>query len=162
MRGKLMTQGLEKAPHRSLLSALGLTREEMDRPLIGVVNAANETIREIQLSPDVFAAPPNPHLVYEAVKHDICLSSISGGTDIVSCFALGNPTLPVWRGELQCRGPALGAPVQREDVLLAEREAHALAEVGGGLLRGEKLSSHSIKLRDIHPRITSAALFHQR
>jgi len=37
-------------------------------PKVAVVNAANETIREIQLSPDVFAAPPNPHLVYEAVK----------------------------------------------------------------------------------------------
>ena len=34
----------------------------------------------------------------------MCLSSISGGTDIISCFALGCPTRPVWRGELQCRG----------------------------------------------------------
>jgi acetoacetyl-CoA synthetase len=49
-------------------------------------------------------APESFDYVYEAVKQDICLSSISGGTDIVSCFALGNPTLPVWRGELQCRG----------------------------------------------------------
>jgi dihydroxy-acid dehydratase len=39
-----MTHGLEKAPHRSLLYALGLTREEMDRPLIGVVNSANEIV----------------------------------------------------------------------------------------------------------------------
>ncbi|MGA4533060.1 acetoacetate--CoA ligase [Ectopseudomonas chengduensis] len=48
--------------------------------------------------------------VYRDVKRDLCLSSISGGTDIVSCFALGNPTLPVWRGELQCKG--LGMDVQ--------------------------------------------------
>jgi acetoacetyl-CoA synthetase len=48
--------------------------------------------------------------VYRAFKADLCLSSISGGTDIVSCFALGNPTLPVWRGELQCKG--LGMDVQ--------------------------------------------------
>jgi acetoacetyl-CoA synthetase len=48
--------------------------------------------------------------VYRDVKADLCLSSISGGTDIVSCFALGNPTLPVWRGELQCKG--LGMDVQ--------------------------------------------------
>ncbi|MGG2397993.1 acetoacetate--CoA ligase [Pseudomonas sp. SH1-B] len=48
--------------------------------------------------------------VYRDVKRDVCLSSISGGTDIVSCFALGNPTLPVWRGELQCKG--LGMDVQ--------------------------------------------------
>ncbi|WP_374323268.1 acetoacetate--CoA ligase [Aquipseudomonas alcaligenes] len=48
--------------------------------------------------------------VYRDIKADLCLSSISGGTDIVSCFALGNPTLPVWRGELQCKG--LGMEVQ--------------------------------------------------
>lgn len=48
--------------------------------------------------------------VYRDIKADVCLSSISGGTDIVSCFALGNPVLPVWRGELQCKG--LGMDVQ--------------------------------------------------
>jgi acetoacetyl-CoA synthetase len=48
--------------------------------------------------------------VYREIKSDLCLSSISGGTDIVSCFALGNPLLPVWRGELQCKG--LGMDVQ--------------------------------------------------
>jgi acetoacetyl-CoA synthetase len=48
--------------------------------------------------------------VYREIKSDLCLSSISGGTDIVSCFALGNPVLPVWRGELQCKG--LGMDVQ--------------------------------------------------
>lgn len=44
MRSKKMTGGLEKAPHRSLLYALGLTREEISRPLVGVVNAANEVV----------------------------------------------------------------------------------------------------------------------
>lgn len=42
--------------------------------------------------------------LYQQVKHDICVSSISGGTDIISCFALGNPILPVYQGELQCLG----------------------------------------------------------
>ena len=41
--------------------------------------------------------------VYAHVKKDLCLSSISGGTDIVACFAGGCPIVPVWRGELQCR-----------------------------------------------------------
>jgi acetoacetyl-CoA synthetase len=59
-------------------------------------------------------APESFDYVYEAVKHDICLSSISGGTDIVSCFALGNPTLPVWRGELQCRGLGMAVDVYDE------------------------------------------------
>lgn len=50
------------------------------------------------------------HYVYRDIKEDLCLSSISGGTDIISCFALGNPTLPVYPGELQCRG--LGMKVE--------------------------------------------------
>ena len=39
-----MKRGLEKAPHRSLLYALGLTREEMDRPFVGIVNSASEIV----------------------------------------------------------------------------------------------------------------------
>ncbi len=42
--------------------------------------------------------------VYRSIKPDVLLASISGGTDIVSCFALGCPLRPVHRGELQCRG----------------------------------------------------------
>jgi acetoacetyl-CoA synthetase len=42
--------------------------------------------------------------VYRQIKGDVRLSSIAGGTDLISCFALGNPILPVYRGELQCRG----------------------------------------------------------
>ncbi len=49
--------------------------------------------------------------VYEQIKQDMCLSSISGGTDIISCFALGNPVMPVYRGELQCRGLAMQVEV---------------------------------------------------
>jgi acetoacetyl-CoA synthetase len=59
--------------------------------------------------------------VYEHVKTDVLLGSISGGTDIVSCFALANPMLPVYRGELQCRG--LGMNV------------HAVNETGDSLIQ---------------------------
>jgi acetoacetyl-CoA synthetase len=55
--------------------------------------------------------PESFDYVYECVKRDLCLASISGGTDIVSCFALGAPTLPVWRGELQCRGLGMAVDV---------------------------------------------------
>jgi acetoacetyl-CoA synthetase len=48
--------------------------------------------------------------VYQKIKTDLCLSSISGGTDIVSCFVLGNPVGPVWRGEIQA--PGLGMAVE--------------------------------------------------
>ena len=53
--------------------------------------------------------------VYEHIKQDMCLSSISGGTDIISCFALGNPVLPVYRGELQCRGLGMKVEVWNDD-----------------------------------------------
>ena len=46
--------------------------------------------------------------VYEAIKQDLHLASISGGTDIVSCFVLGDPTAPVYRGEIQAAGPRHG------------------------------------------------------
>jgi acetoacetyl-CoA synthetase len=48
--------------------------------------------------------------VYEHVKRDVNLASMSGGTDLISCFVNGNPLLPVWRGEIQCR--ALGMKVE--------------------------------------------------
>ena len=60
-------------------------------------------------------APESFDYVYQCVKEDVCLSSISGGTDIVSCFALGSPTLPVWRGEIQCRGLGMEVEVFDED-----------------------------------------------
>ena len=54
-------------------------------------------------------APESFDFVYEHVKQDIHLASISGGTDIISCFVGGNPIGPVWRGEIQAR--ALGMNV---------------------------------------------------
>jgi acetoacetyl-CoA synthetase len=53
--------------------------------------------------------------VYRHVKGDVRLSSISGGTDIISCFALGNPIAPVWRGELQARGLGMAVDVFDDD-----------------------------------------------
>ena len=56
-------------------------------------------------------APEGFDFVYEHVSPDLCLSSISGGTDIVSCFVLGNPTGPVWRGEIQVAGLGMAVEV---------------------------------------------------
>jgi len=61
--------------------------------------------------------------VYDAIKPDVHLASISGGTDIVSCFVGGNPNAPVWAGEIQ--GPALGM-----DVDVFDAEGHPTAEAG--------------------------------
>jgi acetoacetyl-CoA synthetase len=80
--------------------------------LVPVKDYALDTVRAI-FSTGSPLAPESFDYVYECIKHDVCLSSISGGTDIVSCFAIGNPTLPVWRGELQCRG--LGMAVEAYD-----------------------------------------------
>ena len=55
----------------------------------------------------------NFDFVYGEWKENVQLASISGGTDIISCFVLGNPILPVHRGELQCRG--LGMKVESFD-----------------------------------------------
>jgi acetoacetyl-CoA synthetase len=68
-------------------------------------------------------SPASFDYVYAQVKNDVQLASIAGGTDLISCFALGNPLLPVRRGELQCRG--LGMKVE---VFTAE----------GRSVRGEK------------------------
>jgi acetoacetyl-CoA synthetase len=53
--------------------------------------------------------------VYQKIKPDLCLSSISGGTDIIGCFVLGNPTLPVYRGEIQCRGLGMKVEIWNEE-----------------------------------------------
>jgi len=55
--------------------------------------------------------PENYDYIYDRINGDVCLASISGGTDIVSCFVLGNPTLPVYRGEIQCRGLGMAVDV---------------------------------------------------
>ncbi|PWL19414.1 acetoacetate--CoA ligase [Falsochrobactrum shanghaiense] len=61
------------------------------------------------LSPEGFA------FVYEAIKKDVHLASISGGTDIVSCFVLGVPTEPVWLGEIQGAGLGMAVDVWDDD-----------------------------------------------
>ncbi|MCW8884546.1 MAG: acetoacetate--CoA ligase [Motiliproteus sp.] len=53
--------------------------------------------------------------VYRDIKADLLLASISGGTDIVSCFALGCPILPVYRGELQCLGLGMAVDIFDDD-----------------------------------------------
>ncbi|MEZ4287732.1 MAG: hypothetical protein R3A47_06215 [Polyangiales bacterium] len=60
------------------------------------------------LSPDAF------DFVYRDIKNDVQLASISGGTDIVSCFVLGDPTKPVRRGEIQTKGLGMDVRVFNE------------------------------------------------
>jgi len=64
-----------------------------------------ETVRMI-CSTGSPLAPESFDFVYQDIKSDVHLASVSGGTDICGCFVLGVPTLPVWRGEIQA--PAVG------------------------------------------------------
>ena len=60
-------------------------------------------------------APSSYDFVYKNVKTDLQLSSIAGGTELISCFAVGNPILPVYRGEIQCRGLGMKMEIFNED-----------------------------------------------
>jgi acetoacetyl-CoA synthetase len=72
-------------------------------------------------------APESFDFVYERIKEDIHLASISGGTDIVGCFVGGDPTGPVWRGEIQAR--LLGMAVE-----VFDEEGHPVREQKGELV----------------------------
>ena len=78
----------------------------------GLVPAKSHKLTALRtiLSTGSALAPESYDYVYREIKADVLLASISGGTDIISCFALGNPLMPVYRGELQCRG--LGMDVE--------------------------------------------------
>ncbi|MEJ2400047.1 MAG: acetoacetate--CoA ligase [Xanthomonadales bacterium] len=60
-------------------------------------------------------APASYDYVYREIKQNLCLSSIAGGTDIVSCFLAGSPILPVYRGELQCAALGMDVRILRDD-----------------------------------------------
>ena len=59
--------------------------------------------------------PESFDFVYQDIKADVQLASISGGTDILSCFVGGSPILPVWRGEIQAKGLAMASDVWSDD-----------------------------------------------
>ncbi len=68
-----------------------------------IKNNKLSTLRAI-LSTGSPLAPESFDYAYKSIKKDVMLSSIAGGTDIISCFVLGNPNLPIYRGEIQCCG----------------------------------------------------------
>ena len=82
------------------------------RPLMGAPSVEEQNFEPLQGAPTIrtIASTGSPlsdesfEYVYRDWMPDVQLSSISGGTDIISCFMLGCPTLPVYRGEIQCRG----------------------------------------------------------
>eukprot|EP00119_Amphimedon_queenslandica_P018263 XP_019858682.1 PREDICTED: uncharacterized protein LOC100637012 [Amphimedon queenslandica] len=95
----------------------------------GFESSRRHTLKSLKtiLSTGSPLAPEGFDFVYRSIKRDICLSSISGGTDIMGCFALGNPTAPVRRGELQCSGLGL-------DVRAFDDDGHSLVGEKGELV----------------------------
>lgn len=67
------------------------------------------------LSTGSVLSPESFDWVYDSFKGDVTLASITGGTDILSCFALGQPDAPVRRGELQCAGLGMATEVYGDD-----------------------------------------------
>ncbi len=100
-----MTAFGTSAKHIDALAKLALRPRETH----GLASLRTLTSTGSPLSPESF------EYVYGAIKQDVLLSSISGGTDIVSCFVLGSPLLPVWKGEIQCRGLGLKVEVYDDD-----------------------------------------------
>jgi acetoacetyl-CoA synthetase len=95
----------------------------------GLKPAASHNLKSLRtvLSTGSPLSPESFRYVYRDVKADVCLSSISGGTDIISCFVLGNECLPVFEGELQC--PGLGMAVEVWD-----SDGNAIREAKGELV----------------------------
>ncbi len=79
----------------------------------GYESSANHDLSTLQTlcSTGSVLVPESYDYVYNSLKQDLCLASISGGTDIISCFILGSPILPVYRGECQCRGLGMAVEV---------------------------------------------------
>ena len=67
------------------------------------------------LSTGSVLVPEGFDYVYEHVKQDVCLASISGGTDLCGCFVAGDPTGAVWRGEIQAPALAMDVATLRDD-----------------------------------------------
>ncbi len=93
------------------------------------------------------------HYVYNKIKRDVHLASISGGTDILGCFLIGNPCLPVWDGEIQCA--ALGVAV---DVF--DSDGNPLKHDKGELVCTKPIPSYPIGFwNDINNRKLLSAYF---
>jgi acetoacetyl-CoA synthetase len=108
-------------PHRlfTLVDAAGITLFGVSAKYIDAVNKSGITPRETHsletmrtiTSTGSPLAPESFDFVYRDIRTDVHLASISGGTDIVSCFVGGNPNLAVWRGEIQVPGLAMDVDV---------------------------------------------------
>jgi len=110
---------------------------------------------EVILSTGSPLLPEQYDYVYQTIKKDVQLSSISGGTDIVGCFMLGAPVVPVYRGEIQCLGLAL-------DVVALDEHGVAVIEQEGELVCRNTFPNRPVAfLNDDSNELMKAAYFNQ-
>ena len=110
---------------------------------------------EIILSTGSPLLPEQYDYVYQKIKKNVQLSSISGGTDIVGCFMLGNPTMPVYRGEIQCLGLGL-------DVAAINEKGETLIEEEGELVCLQTFPNRPVSFLDDEENVKiNAAYFNQ-
>ena len=112
------------------INIFGVSAKYIDAIKKNTVNVKNShrlTSLQTILSTGSPLAQESFDYVYATIKSDVCLSSISGGTDIISCFVLGCPVLSVHRGEIQCRGLAMQVDVFDDD-------GHSLQQGKGELI----------------------------
>lgn len=110
---------------------------------------------EVILSTGSPLLPEQYDFVYNKVKKDVQLSSISGGTDIIGCFMLGNPVMPVYRGEIQCLGLGL-------DVAAINEKGESLIDQEGELVCRQTFPNRPVSfLDDAHNEKINAAYFDQ-
>jgi acetoacetyl-CoA synthetase len=110
--------GLWKIAERERLSVFGTSAKyisALEKSGIRPVQHFDLTSLRTLLSTGSPLAPESFDYVYDAIARDLQLSSIAGGTDILSCFLLGNPLLPVRRGELQCPGLGMAVKIYDDD-----------------------------------------------
>lgn len=99
--------------------------------------------------------PEQYDYVYSKIKNDVLLASISGGTDILGCFMLGNPTLPVYRGEIQCAGLGM-------DIAAFNDEGKSVIDSEGELVCRKSFPSRPLCfLNDPQNELINAAYFKQ-
>lgn len=99
--------------------------------------------------------PEQYDYVYRKIKKDVLLASISGGTDIIGCFMLGNPIMPVYRGEIQCLGLGM-------DVCALSEQGQRLIDLEGELVCAKSFPSRPLCfLNDINNEKINEAYFNQ-
>lgn len=110
---------------------------------------------ETLLSTGAPLLPEQYDYVYSKIKKDLLLASISGGTDILGCFMLGNPALPVYRGEIQCLGLGM-------DVAALDEQGRAVLEHEGELVCLQSFPSRPLCfLNDPDNQLINQAYFNQ-